>query len=87
MVDQTCEIIFMAIFSITMVAFWLVLFFLLLDYWPNISGQNSSEYRIDESRAICYVTKEAKEFDETTKSHEEGQTPIIVSLLNDPYSV
>jgi len=87
MFDQTCEIIVMAIFLITVVAFWLVFGYIPLDYWRNICGQKSSEYRIDENQAINYVTEEAKEFNETTKSHEEGQTPIILSLLNDPYSV
>jgi len=87
MVYQTGEIIFMAILSITVVALWLALGCYLLDCWPDTGGQNNSEYRIDESRDICCVTNEAKEFCETTKSHEEGQTPIIASLLNDQYIV
>ena len=88
MVDQTMEIIVMVIFCITMVCYWLAFGIIgALDYFRDIRGRNLSGFHRDEPGHIIYVTKKAKLIYETTKSHEEGQTPIIVSLLNDQYSV
>ena len=81
MVDQTTEIIFMAIYLIIKVGFWLFLGHMLFeDLCGRSCGQKSSGPHLDKTQAIIYVTEETSE---TMESHQEDQTSIIVSLLND----
>jgi hypothetical protein len=85
MVDQTTEIIFIAIYLIIKVGFWLFLGHKLFeDSCGRSCGQKSSGPDLDKPEAKIYVTEETSE---TTESHQEGQTFTTVFLLKDKYIV
>ena len=85
MVLQTIDIIIAVCFCIGVVTFWLALCNMVyFAYCRNSCEKNRSEYYVDKTQVIFYVTKEASE---TSESHQEGLTDSIVSLLNDQYGV